>query len=222
MTIDALLQNLRTGGFVPIMVESLRQRSSDLRFVGTLPEFLDAAKSLRSNVVFLSAPAISESHFRDREQAIAFGEHDEPEEVEEIDLCSVLPRLSKFRSKIGMSGQIDLAVPLHENNLAFSVLEDWWCEFVECHSEARRLAREKRRVDALQIEAEEDAETEALREKLRSLISDKDFAKLPTQRAMREYALDRYPELDALEHYDIKQELQDLKARIQARGLGRK
>jgi len=204
------------------VVEELPEQKGNLNFVGTYSEFLDAAKALRTEVVFLTQTVVSEVFFRDREQEVD-DEQNDAIEAEGVDLCAFLPKLSKYRSKIGSAGQFELSVHVQQgSSLTFSIFADWWHEFIDCHIEARELARQQREADAAKHEAEEDAKLQSLRQKLRDLVLDKTFAKLPTQLAMREYALDRYPEIGALGENGIKQELQSLKASIQARGLGRK
>ena len=69
--------------------------------------------------------------------------------------------------------------------------------------------------------AEEIAKLEGAVKKLHSLAADPQFARLPTQRAMRAYAIDKIPELENLDEAELKREIQDLTALIQARGAGR-
>jgi hypothetical protein len=47
-------------------------------------------------------------------------------------------------------------------------------------------------------------------------------SRLPTQRAMRAYAIEEFPDLETLDEGDLKLEIQNLKARIDAKGLRRK
>jgi hypothetical protein len=56
----------------------------------------------------------------------------------------------------------------------------------------------------------------AMLAKLRGLVDDKKFACLPTQKAMLQYAIRKFPELQDLNPADLKLEIQELKARIDA------
>ena len=52
---------------------------------------------------------------------------------------------------------------------------------------------------------------------LRTLISDKHFSGLSTQRAMKAYAIDKIPELEELDDARLKVEIQNIAAKIEAR-----
>lgn len=57
---------------------------------------------------------------------------------------------------------------------------------------------------------------------LGGLINDANFARLPTQKAMAAYAFDQFPELQTVDEYALKAEIQNLHAKIKAKGLDRK
>ncbi len=73
-----------------------------------------------------------------------------------------------------------------------------------------------------EIEAEEERQKDAARKKLQGFINNEEFQRLKTQKAMREYAINKYPELEELESFDLKKEIQNLAARIEAKGISRK
>lgn len=56
-------------------------------------------------------------------------------------------------------------------------------------------------------------------EKLKTLLTDRKFAQLGTQRAMQSYALEVIPELENLSPITLKNEIQLLSDRIKARKL---
>lgn len=184
-----------------------------------MDEYLEAVKSLRSDVIFISAIRITEEHF------LYLDDDDEDEDdadADIIDLCSVVPELNKLKKRIGEDGHFDLSVSITSGNLSFSIHEEWMEHLVELLNKARDLVNENRDSELALIREEEIAKSKEVLKKLHGLISDKDFVRLPTQRAMQEYAIDKFPELEDVADHDLKLEIQSLKAKIQAKGLAKK
>ncbi|MGH8283621.1 MAG: hypothetical protein ACRESE_07215 [Gammaproteobacteria bacterium] len=71
------------------------------------------------------------------------------------------------------------------------------------------------------VRDEEDAEEQEAKliKILRNLIGDPEFIRLPTQKAMKAYALEIHPELQDLEESVIRDEIQVLDGKIEAKGL---
>lgn len=218
MTLTDLLSKLRKEGLFPIQVEALPKHSDDLAFVGSLSEYIEAAKALQSTVIFVSAITLSNEHFLWYDPDT--DEETDPDEC--VDLCRIVPGLKDFTSRIGQDGHIDLSISLPKGSLSLAVVEDWMVAFVELHSQAQELLRQASLEKHAQEEAAEEARRQHLFRNLRGLITDEDFVRLPTQRAMLAYALDDFPELESLEKSVLKVEIQDLKARIDAQGLRHK
>lgn len=218
MTLTDLLSELRKENLFPIQVETIPEKSDDLVFVGGLSEYVQAAKALQSAAIFVSAITLSKEHFlwSDPDADV------DCDEDEGIDLCQIVPSLEEFTSRIGQDGHIDLSIPLPKGNLTLAIVEDWMRAFVELRSEAQDLLRQASQEKYEREEAAEEARRKHLLKNLRGLISDEDFVKLPTQRAMLAYALEDFPDLETLGNGLLKSEIQDLKARIDAQGLRRK
>ena len=53
-------------------------------------------------------------------------------------------------------------------------------------------------------------------ERLHGLVDDPKFARMPTQKAMMQYALRKLPELKDFDSADLKNEIQIIKAKIDA------
>lgn len=218
MKLSELLLQLREDGLFPIRVESIPENRNDLVFVGSLSEFTQAAKAIQSPVVFVSAIILSEEHFlRDNPDA-----DDENNSDQYVDLCKVLPELENLKSRIGEDGQIELSVPGPKGSLTLAIVEDWMVTFAELHSQALQLLQQEVLETRVQEDAVEEARTQHLLRNLHGLITDKDFVRLPTQRAMLAYALDDFPELETLGESVLRVEIQNLKAKIDAQGLRRK
>lgn len=215
MKLSELLSQLNGEGLFPIRVESIPEDDDDMTFAGSVSEFIQAAKVMRSPMVFVSTFTLSEEHFLRNSS-------DEDDANEPIDLCRVVPELNNLKGRIGEDGHIDLSVPAPKGSLTLQIVEDWMLTFSELHSQALRLLRQASQEEHAQEEAIEEARTQHLLKNLRGLITDPEFVRLPTQRAMLAYAIDDFPELETLEESVLRTEIQNLKARIDARGLRRK
>ncbi|MGZ5627854.1 MAG: hypothetical protein ACXWFA_14105 [Methylobacter sp.] len=217
MALIELLSKLRGENLFPIRVESIPDRTYDLEFVGSLSEFIEAAKAIQSPVVFVSTITLSEDDF--------LWDNPDSDEIdidEYVDLCRYVPELKEYKSKIGENGHIDLCASGLNSHLKFAVVEDWMAIFEGLHSQAVEMLRGASLEKQAQEEAAEDARIKHLLNNLRGLITDMNFVRLPTQRAMLAYALDDFPELETLGERVLKVEIQNLKARIDAQGLRQK
>jgi len=106
--------------------------------------------------------------------------------------------------------------------MEFETREPWWNEFLELWSEAREIVEERHAVESQRLEAVEEQNNEIVLSRMRGLINDEQFLSLPTQRAMRAYALEAIPELEEFTDEFVKSEIQTITAKIHARGLKRK
>jgi hypothetical protein len=216
-----------------IRVEVIPDFRESLVFVGSLEEYLDAIKVLGARAIFVSTVNVTEERFvytprRHLNSRTSWpfptGDIDDDEEIEEFDLCSAIPELGKFKEKIGQDGYFELSAC----NLTFSIYEDWMQEMELMRDEAQEIVEAQKLAEEEELseeqeqqEAEEQAKLEAAVKNLHALIADKNFVRLPTQRAMRAYAIDKIPELENLDDAELKREIQDIGAKIQARSLAR-
>jgi hypothetical protein len=214
MNLPDLSSQIRTQGFYPIRVESLPDSSYDnLSFVGTLAEYLEVAKVLGVKAIFVSTISVAEEHFFYQDP----DENDEP-----IDLCSLVPSLRQFKAKVGEDGNLDLSIPITSGNLTFSILNEWMQTLAELLAEAREQVEEHRFNEQATKQAQISAQSQSILKKLRALITDENFTRLPTQLAMRAFAIDKYPEVETLDESTLKREIQELRAKIQAKNPRRK
>ena len=190
MTLSELLSQLNGECLFPIRVESIPEDDDDMTFAGSVSEFIQAAKVMRSPMVFVSTFTLSEEHF------LRYSS-EEDDANEPIDLCRVVPELNNLKGRIGEDARIDLSVPAPKGSLTLQIVEDWMLTFSELHSQALRLLRQASQEEHAQEEAIEEARTQHLLKNLRGLITDPEFVRLPTQRAMLAYAIDDFPELAA-------------------------
>lgn len=221
MILEDLVSELQAVGLYPVQVESCPDEDEFFSFVGTLGQYLSAVKAIGSTATFVSTMPLNSEHFllESEEQE---NDGDEEGDAKSIDLRAVLPSLSQFDKKIGVVGYFQLWSPMPRNGLAYAVIEDWWRDFIDLRRKALEIAINRSKAAQAALDAADDEQEQLALEKLRGLINDKDFVRLPTQRAMRQYAVDKIPELETLDESDLKRALQDVNAKILAKGIGRK
>lgn len=185
-------------------------------FEGTLEEFWEAAKALGTKAILIEAMKMEEADF-ERE----FEHNTDESEVENINLLDLSPELREYATHVGKDCTFILVAKGGVADIEFTLTEPWWDEFQEKAAAAYGAwadgLNEKSEADA---NAQREADEKALKS-LRGLISDSEFCRLRTLRSMLEYATERFPELDGVDEFVIKPELQALKAKIEAKGLNR-
>lgn len=233
MTLIELSKLMSSKDLHQIQIEAFSQRREDLVFIGSLYEYLDAVKILGGRAIFVSTISMSDEHLiytpKQTSSSVTnwpfpthFHEADEDSEIYEYDLCSVKPELEEYKKRIGENGYFELS----GCNLTYSIYEPWMQEMEVLRAEAQEIIDEEilgEEGERLALQEEQDAEEqvkldEAVK-KLKALISDRNFVRLSTQMAMRAYAIDKIPELENLDEAELKREIQNLGAKIQARGL---
>jgi hypothetical protein len=212
MDLEALKQTLRSAGTHPVQVEgsAFPSDAHGETVVGALDDFIEALKALRTPIVLICVEVLEESDFEYEP------EQDEGTSVA-IDLCREYPELERFKQHIGGIGRFRLFVPMPPINLNYYIQQSWHRDYENCwFAAAERVNRMVADAEA-SAEAANEARVTELVSKVRSLIDDKKFSRLPTQKAMLAYALDKIPGLDEIERAVIKEEIQELHARILAR-----
>ena len=200
MTLEDLVSQLQAVGLYPIQVESSPDGDEFLSFVGTLGQYLGAVKAIGSTVTFISTMPLASDHFQlgSEEQ-----ENDEEGDEKSIDLRAVLPSLSGFEKKIGLVGYFQFWSPMPPNGLAYVLIEDWWRDFIDLRSKAIEIVKKRNDAEQAALDAADEEQEQLALKKLHALINDKDFVRLPTQRAMRQYAVEKVPELETFNLYFI-------------------
>jgi hypothetical protein len=213
-----LIKLAKDNGLCPIPVnlsEDWHDSNSLPQFQGTLQQFWDAAKALEAKAVLIESWKMEESDFEREDDT---GESDD----DTISLLTLSPSLEKYRSFVGKEYTFLLVTKGGAAEIELTVTESWWDEFQEKADEAydNWAAGQNDKTEeeeAVQAEANEKA-----LKSLRGLIADSGFCQLRSFRSMLEYAIERIPELDDMDDYVIRPELQTLKAKIEAKGLNKK
>ena len=218
MTLSELQSRLKAAGLVPILVTNATpdDERKRLLFSGSLGEYLEAAKALEARAVVVYSETLEEDDFLVESGAGEDADSDADSDAALVNLCDVDSKLLRFKDRIGEHGVFVLSIVVQDEHLDLGLEEPWWREFVDLRDEVMdRVANEQEeRMEAARSRVEVAAR--AMLSKLHGLVDDKKFACLPTQKAMLQYALRKFPELQDLNPADLKTEIQELKARIDA------
>jgi len=193
-------------------------------FKGSLGGFLDAVKAMEVRVVFFSALTLEEEHFKYVPKPDDdFNDPDYPEETDTIkdeesfDLTVALPTLAKFREHIGKEGMFHLIAKSPREMLNLYLTEAWWDEFGEQRSIAADKVDQNQEEVRERMEKQQAEREEQLFKQVRALLSDPEFCRIPTQRGMRAYALERFPDLKDVSAFRFTEEIQKLSDKIGGR-----
>jgi hypothetical protein len=223
MTSSELMQRIKSAGLYPIPVEGSSDRdvTPDLMFSGSLEDFFEASKALGATVMFLFISKLDEEDFRYDSDYDGEDEGDEsddsPGDAESFDLTVALPSLADFRKHIGKESQFLLTAKSQLAALSFHLPESWWSSFEEQREKAVEKVDEDREAMREKMEAQQLKKEESLLAKTRSLLDDPEFCRIPTQRGMRAYALEKFPDLEDVDDSRLTQEIQKLSDKAKAR-----
>lgn len=214
MNVNEVLDRLRDSGMTPIVVNAAPDSDSDIRPTGTLQDYLEALKVLGVSSVLIETFQLADDDF--------YYDDDEGEEdgsTDRRDLRVIDKKLRSYEHHIGEIGRVKLWAPTTHGDFVHDVLDDWWVPLFELvdaaqDSVASEIHEESERREA-EGEAEEEAQRKELRAQLGKLVNDTSFQKLKTQRAMREYALEQYPDLVEWDPAVLRDEIQALAARVE-------
>jgi len=119
--------------------------------------------------------------------------------------------LRRFKEYVGRSPVIRLSVHMQSDCLDLVIEEPWWREFLDLGTQITDKLDDVRKQERAAEIAQEKAEVDGLLGRLRELADDEKFAELPTQKAMHQI-----PELKSIDLSDLRSEIQEIKARIDA------
>lgn len=219
MNLEALKEKLKTKNIYPIQVE---ERISDINsnsFIGSIDDYIEAAHVLGASAVFIFTETLE---LEDFEYELEIDNGRLEIETEEVDLCKINNIIDNYKEYIGQVGVLKLLVRTPQCNLRFSIKEDWWLEFINIREETIDRVSEHQEAARAKQRAAQEAKEKKIIKSIGNLISDEDFVRLPTQRAMSEYAKEKIPDLDTIDALTLKREIQNINAKIKAKGLGNK
>lgn len=224
MITSELMQRIKSAGLYPIPVEgrTTRDETPDLIFSGSLEDYFAAAKALGATVMFLSVAKLDEEDFRydseDNDEDSVAGSDDEPVGgSESCDLTVALPSLADFRKYIGKECCFLLTAKSQLAELTFGLPESWWSSFQEERDKAIQKVDQDREAIREKMEKQQLQEEESLLRQTRNLVDDPEFCRIPTQRGMKAYALEKFPGLKDVGGSRLTQEIQKLSDKAEAR-----
>jgi hypothetical protein len=218
MNLQELKEKLKTTNLHPIHLEGspLDSTRGEI-FLGDIEEYIEAALVLGASAVFIFTETLEIERFQ---YELEIDNEDSESDLEEIDLCKFNPMLEKFKEHIGQVGMFKLSIPVPEAHISFYINEDWWLEFIKLWSETTDRIDENQEAAHAQQRAAQELEEKQIIKSLSGLLRDEDFVRLPTQRSMIEYAKEKIPGLETVDAITLKSEIQNLHAKIKAKGLG--
>lgn len=221
MEFQALKEKLRTAKLHPVHVEGspVDDDAKGHRFIGSLEEYSEAVRAMGVPVVLIWTETLEEWHF-------FHAPEDEDEtsdnETEQVDLCAITPALRAFKTHLGSIAIYKLSAALTTGGLDFIINEPWWVDFLKLRATATDQVDEDQEASEAKSRADQQAKDRDALNALGALIRDPDFVRLPTQIAMIAYATEKIPELETIDEFALRAEVQNLHAKIKAKGLGRK
>jgi hypothetical protein len=152
MTREELFPMIQSAGMIPVPVSREGDVDEVLNyFEGEIRGFLAAAKAIGSTAVFVMEQALEEDHFYYQFEDDPTGEEDDEDdeederEIEEIDLASVMPSLSKYKRRLGETYSFFLMARGGADNLCLFHYPDWVEDFEDEVEQAEGLAMLSRR-----------------------------------------------------------------------------
>ncbi|HEY1772728.1 MAG TPA: hypothetical protein VGH91_06005 [Gammaproteobacteria bacterium] len=223
MNTKELSEIIRNKGFHSIRIEGEADKDNfrEENFVSDLDEFFAAAKVLEAKVIFLISSSLHKEHFLYESE---FDEqfHSSDAEDEEIDLAVVRPSLLSYKKYIDKECSFVLLAKGGIADVGCYLEEDWWDAFCEECETAMEKIEEDRESAIEKMEEQRENKSKEFAKLIKGLISDSEFLRLPTQRGMKAYALEKYPELEEMDEDMFVKEIRAISDKIAAKGLRRK
>jgi hypothetical protein len=227
MTTSELAQQIKSAGFFPIHVKwnPARDEDSELQFSGSLEEFFQAAKALEIKSIFFFAWKLDEEDFlydSDCEDDSDPSDEESASEKsdannESFDLTVALPSLADFKKRIGQEYQFHLLAKNQFVSISFSLSENWWNSFEEQREKATQKVDANREVMRERMEEQRLEKESGLLKQVRGLLNDPEFSRIPTQRGMKTYALEKFPDLEKVNESSLVKEIRMLHDKLEAR-----
>lgn len=217
------MEKLRVAKLHPVQVDgsAIDEHKRGHRLIGDIEEYIDALRAIASPVVFIRVDIFEDFHFfhsSEDQDEVDFSD----DEADLIDLRSIVPKLRSFEKYLNVIASYRLSASLTTDSLDFVINEPWWLEFLTLREAAVEQVDCEMEVAAAKAHADQQAKDRKALVALSSLINDTSFTRLPTQRAMIAYALEKIPELELVDENSLKIKVQNLHAKIKAKGLDRK
>jgi hypothetical protein len=218
MDVAELRAMLAADEILLIEIEDLGDRfeAKGLRVSGSLQDYLSALKALKIEVVFVYVEKLeAEDFLYAQDEGV-----DDLEDVADVDLRLESPDLKRYDEWMGEVGRLLLYAEARTTALTYIIDNDWYGEFLE-HRNIAYDSLERKRGDVHNERAHAEAmKLSEIKSSLKSLIDDKKFTRLRTQKAMLAYAKEHISGFEDIDASMLRTAISDLAAMVQARGIG--
>lgn len=215
LSVASIAKRLVSAGIHAIPVAESVPESGDKRieFEGTFDDYLAVLTAVGINHALVYHFELADEDFQ-YSDSDGDGDDEDDDGKPAVNLAEVNPKLKHFRGFVGQTELAHVSAWLGYQHIYVELTPPWRAEYVAERSAAVRVVEQKIEEDRSRESSEEDEAVEKLLERLRVLDADQKMAKLKTQKAMLQYALQCIPELRALDLGCLKAEIQDMRARI--------
>ena len=218
MDVAELRAMLAADEILLIEIEDLGDRfeAKGLRVSGSLQDYVSALKALKIEVVFVYVEKLeAEDFLYAQDEGV-----DDLEDVADVDLRLESLELKRYDEWMGEVGRLLLYAETRTTALTYIIDNDWYGEFLE-HRNIAYDSLERKRGDVHNERAHAEAmKLSEIESALKSLIDDKKFTRLRTQKAMLAYAKEHISGLEDIDATMLRTAISDLAAMVQARGIG--
>jgi hypothetical protein len=102
--------------------------------------------------------------------------------------------------------------------MTYVIENAWYVDFWKCRVSTTNSIDQGHAAAQADIDEEEGKRLSEVAARLKNLLNDKEFARLPTQKAMLAYAKRKIAGIDEIDSETLREAISDLKAEIVAKG----
>jgi hypothetical protein len=223
---ESVIEKINFKEIVPILIkgDAFEEERGGLFVVENAEEFIEKCIALGIKSLFLRRKVFSNEDFI-IESSNVFSDDDD----EDVNITSYDQSLNEYKQYWGTVCAISFTVSINDRNVIKIVKESWY-ELFEEKKEivCNKIDNEQEElINKMELESEREEEEynnkkELLIAEMWKLISASEFCKIPTQKAKLEFALEKIEDLEFIEYDDLRKEMQQINARIVARGLNKR
>lgn len=223
MNFNEIIEPFEKVGIAPIKVLRSPEFSEDNDIIleENIPPFLNCLKAFNVPAFFISVVKFDETEF--------IHETDIDGEYEDIDLTKHEQKLISYKKYIGEPCYFELFAPIGTKMIRTMIPVDWYKTFYDLKEKVLQQIEKTEEKGIEELELQKSMEVlkqkelaDTLLKKLRALSKNKDFCDFAsktkqTQIAIKAYAEELIPELEALGEKILKSEISELTGKIRAR-----
>ena len=231
MNSEELFSILRANGLNAIRIRDFAPIDS-MTIDGDLEDFINAAKALNENVVFVNILRFENNYFIydidiDEDEYIPPEIRSELRDNQPINLSTESAKIRNYEKYVGNEAEFLLSILVKNRVLQYRQPEKWWLEFQALKDEVIFKSLEQKLSKVIERKVETSQKDQVLLNKLYELSEATDFINLATRKNttlldLQEYAKKEIPELKDLSEEIFKRVLPRLRSEIRAQKYGNK